>query len=294
MAVTTSTTITETIHTEAIGAAALYFESNPGITGFCTVANITGQDTNTFVFPILDQVTAEAIAENSDFTTTSTIDSSGSPSATVTEHAIRSDITDYSADSSTVNMAASQGATVGQMHAIAMRKREDQDVTALFASFNSSTGSNTGPLTSTLLSDAVNLLNVNNIPEGQRVTAIHPTQFGPLIPVFDDASTFGRQGQELLNTGGIGLLYGTTVFQTTNIATATVSASTVYAGAVMHATAVGVVEKGGPMFEVERNASLRAAEVILVKKWGEVEYRGGATTSGRGGAGVYFYSNTTN
>jgi hypothetical protein len=28
--------------------------------------------------------------------------------------------------------------------------------------------------------------------------------------------------------------------------------------------------------------------------WGEVEYRGQATTNGRGGAGVYFYSNSTN
>jgi hypothetical protein len=27
--------------------------------------------------------------------------------------------------------------------------------------------------------------------------------------------------------------------------------------------------------------------------WGEAEYRGGATTSGRGGAAVYLYSNST-
>ena len=41
------------------------------------------------------------------------------------------------------------------------------------------------------------------------------------------------------------------------------------------------------------NASLRGFEVVATGVWGEAEYRGGATTSGRGGAGVYLYSNST-
>ena len=123
---------------------------------------------------------------------------------------------------------------------------------------------------------------------------MHPTQWKKLIGVFDDASTFGTAGANIVDRGVTGMLYGAMIFRTTNVATATVSGSTVYAGAVMHQDAVGVVEKDDLMFEVERDASLRAFEVVGVKKWSEVEYRGGATTSGRGGAGVYFYSNTTN
>ncbi len=293
---TTATTITELIRTEAIGAAALWFEANPGVASFVTQADITGIPTNTHVFPIIDQMTAAAIAENTDFTTNAAIDTSGSASATVTEHIVKSTVTDYARMASTENLeaVASEGSNIGGMFARAMQKLQDQDITALFAAFNSSTGSNSGPLTAALLTEAVSTLNENNIPDDRRVMVLHPTQFRPLIAVFDDASTFGRQGQQSLDTGKIGVLYGAQVFQTTSVATATVSSSTVYAGAVMHPTAVGLVVKDGNMFATERDESFRYTEVMLVKKWGEVEYRGGATTSGRGGAGVYFYSNTTN
>jgi hypothetical protein len=87
------------------------------------------------------------------------------------------------------------------------------------------------------------------------------------------------------------MLYGLEVFKTTSVGTATVSGSTTYAGAIMHPDAIGLVTKGGPLtVEVERDASARQVEVVGTAMWGEVEYRGGATTSGRGGAGVFFYS----
>ena len=302
---TTATTITETIRTETIGAAALYYDSTPGVTNFVTIADITGQPTNKHVFPIVDSISAAAIAENTDYTTNSALDTSGSANATVSEHIVKSTITDFSIAGSTVNWAgtptgaqvsaaSAQAATVGTMFARAIQKRQDLDVTALFSGFNSSTGDNTASLTAALFQDAVSLLDENDIPADRRVAVLHPTQWKKLIGVFDDASTFGMPGDEVVRLGITGMLYGAAIFRTTNVATATVSGSTVYAGAVMHQDAVGVVEKDGFMVAVERDESLRAFEVVGVRKWGETEYRGGATTSGRGGAGVYFYSNTTN
>jgi hypothetical protein len=62
----------------------------------------------------------------------------------------------------------------------------------------------------------------------------------------------------------------------------------------MHPTAIGLGIKGSmPMIEAERKASLRATQLVATGVWGEVEYRGQATTNGRGGAGVFFYSNTS-
>jgi hypothetical protein len=62
----------------------------------------------------------------------------------------------------------------------------------------------------------------------------------------------------------------------------------------MHPSAVALAVKGPmPKMEAERDASLRGFEVVATGVWGEAEYRGGATTSGRGGAGVYLYSNST-
>lgn len=305
---TTTTTLTETIRTETIAAAVLGYESRPGVFGFVTSADLTGQPTLKHVFPILDNISAGAIAEGSDYTTNSALDSTGSASATVSEHAVKSTIADLAIGATqqdfvgtpsgaVATAAGARAATIGTMFARALVKLRDQDLTALFSAFNSSTGTNTGALTSTLFTDAVGLLDVNNISDDRRVATLHPTQVKALVPVFDDASTFGAAGASIINRGqaGFGMLYGADVFRTTNVATATVSSSTVYAGAIMHPDAIGLVNKEMlPVVEVERDASLRSVEVVGTGIWGETEYRGGATTSGRGGAGVYFYSNTTN
>lgn len=303
---TTTTTLTETIRTEVIGAAVLGYNSRPGVADFVTVADLTGLPTLKHVFPILDNISALAIAEGTDYTTNSAIDSSGSAAATVSEHAVKATITDMTigatqedfvgtASGPVMTAAGARAATIGTMFARALVKLRDQDITALFSAFNTSTGTNTGALTSTLLTDSVALLDVNDIPEDRRVAILHPTQFKPLVPVFDDASTFGAAGAQIINRGAASMLYGAEIFRTTAVGTATVSSSTVYAGAIMHPDAVGLANKGQlPTVEVERDASARMVEVVGTGVWGEIEYRGGATTNGRGGAGVYFYSNTTN
>jgi hypothetical protein len=96
-----------------------------------------------------------------------------------------------------------------------------------------------------------------------------------------------------VSTGMAARVYGVDIFSTGNVGTATVSTSTVYAGAVMHPSAVALATKGGVQVASEYDASLRAHEVVGTGVWGEAEYRGGATTNGRGGAGVFLYSNST-
>jgi hypothetical protein len=302
---TTTTTLTEMIRNASWNASQLYFAERPGVTGFVTIKDITGEDTLVARFPIYDKVSALAISEASDFTTNSALDTTGSKDATVSEHAIRFEITDLSLGATVEDVmspsnqvtskAISEGGVAGQAAAEALQRLQDQDVCALFGAFDSSTGSNAGPLTQTLLINAITQLNLDNIPTDRRVAVLHAKQWQALLPVFDDANTFGAQGQQIVASGAVGTLYGALIFETNNIGTATVSSSTVYAGAVMHPSAVGLGVKGSmPMIEAERKASLRATQLVATGVWGEVEYRGQATTNGRGGAGVYFYSNTTN
>jgi hypothetical protein len=190
--------------------------------------------------------------------------------------------------------ATEVGGVAGRVSAEALQRRQDQDITALFAGFNSSTGSNSGGITSTLFLDARAQLDIDSIPEDKRVAVLHPFQWKSLLPIWDDANTFGAQGAQIVATGAVGTLYGVLIFQTANVATATVSGSTVWAGALMHPDAIALTTKGPmPQYEIESDASLRAMEVVATGVWGEAEYRGGATTSGRGGAGVYLYSNST-
>lgn len=302
---TTTTTLTEMLRNASWNTGQLYFAERPGVTGFVTIKDITGEDTLVGRFPIYDKVNAGAISEASDYTTNSALDTTGSADATVSEHAIRFTITDLSLNATVEDVmnpsnavtakAVSEGGIAGRSAAEALQRLQDQDVCALFSAFNSSTGSNSGPLTQTLFITAVTQLNMDNIPDDRRVAVLHAKQWQALLPLFDDASVFGSQGQEIISTGAVGQLYGCLVFQTNNVTTATVSSSTVYAGAVMHPSAVGLAVKGSmPMIEAQRDASLRATELVATGVWGEVEYRGQASTSGRGGAGVYFYSNTTN
>lgn len=302
---TTTTTLAEMIRNASWNEGQLYFAERPGVAGFVTVKDITGEDTLVARFPVYDKVSALAIAEATDFTTNSAMDTSGSADATVSEHAIRFEITDLSVGATVEDVmspsnqvsakAVSEGGMAGRAAAEALQRRQDQDICALFSSFNSSTGDNTAGLTQTLFINAVTQLNIDNVPNDRRVAVLHSKQWQSLLPVFDDANTFGAQGQQIVATGAVGTLYGVLVFETNNVQTATVSSSTVYAGAVMHPTAVGLGVKGSmPMIEAERDASLRATQLVATGVWGEVEYRGQATTNGRGGAGVFFYSNTTN
>ena len=301
---TTTTTLTELVRREAYADGVLYYAEKPGVTNFVSRMDISREATLTGRFPILDKVSAAAIAENSDFTTNSALDTSGTVDVTVSEHAIKYTITRLTLGATVEDMirpsdavavrAAEVGGVAGRVSAEALQRRQDQDITALFSGFNSSTGSNSGGITSTLFLDARAQLDIDSIPEDKRVAVLHPFQWKSLLPVWDDANTFGAQGAAIVATGAVGTLYGVLIFQTANVATATVSSSTVWAGALMHPDAIALTTKGPmPQYEIESDASLRAIEVVASGVWGEAEYRGGATTSGRGGAGVFLYSNST-
>lgn len=302
---TTTTTLTEMLRNASWNAGQLYFAERPGVTGFVTIKDITNEDTLVARFPIYDKVSALPIAEATDFTTNSPLDTSGSADATVSEHAIRFEITDLSLNATVEDVMSpsnavtarsiSEGGIAGRAAAEALQRLQDQDVCALFSAFNSSTGSNSGPLTQTIFINGITQLNIDNIPTDRRVAVLHAKQWQALLPVFDDANTYGAQGAEIVASGAVGTLYGVLVFETNNVQTATVSTSTVYAGAIMHPTAIGLGKKGSmPMIEAERYASKRLTQLVATGVWGEVEYRGQATTNGRGGAGLFLYSNTTN
>ena len=301
---TTSTTVTEVIRQAAYAESALYFAARPGVSGLVASRDISGEPTLTARFPIYDSVDATAIAENTDFTTNSAVDTTGTVDVTVSEHAIRFILTNLAIGATVDDIigspspavsaaAANEGGIVGQMIGESMQRRQDKDITALFASFDSSTGSNTGAITTTLFLSAITTLDVNNIPTLPRVAVLHPFQWGSLRPALDDASVYGNEGQQVVSTGMTARVYGVDIFSTGNVGTGTVSSSTVYAGAVMHPSAVALATKGGVQVASEYDASLRAHEVVGTGVWGEAEYRGGATTNGRGGAGVFLYSNST-
>jgi len=302
---TTATTLTEVIRREAYAQSVLYFAERLGVRDFVAFKDLTNEQTLAASFPIYDKVSATPIAEATDYTTNSALDTSGTVLVTVSEHQIRFEVTDLSVGAtvddimgtpraSVVAAAVAEGGIAGAAAAEALQRMQDQDLCALFSGFDTSTGSNSGAMTTTLFLEGIKNLNINNIPANPRVAVLHPRQWGNLLPALDNASVFGAQGQEIVSTGIVGRIFGVSIFMTSNVATATVSASTVLAAAIFHPSAAALAQKGrlGPL-AVQRDESKRVTELNGVGVWGEAEYRGGATTNGRGGAGVYLYSNST-
>jgi hypothetical protein len=68
---TTTTTLTELVRREAYQAGVMYFAERPGVTGFVTKADLTGQETLTARFPIYDKLSSGAATEAADYTTNS-------------------------------------------------------------------------------------------------------------------------------------------------------------------------------------------------------------------------------
>src|SRR4051812_48474705 len=91
---TTTTTLTELVRREAYQAGVMYFAERPGVTGFVTMKDISGEDTLTGRFPIYDKLSAGAISEAADYTTNSALDTSGTVDVTVSEHAQKYMLTD--------------------------------------------------------------------------------------------------------------------------------------------------------------------------------------------------------
>ena len=286
---TTTTTLTEIIQREAFQAASYAYQAVAVMPALVTRADLTGRPTLTARFPVFNKLVAEPVSEGTDYTTSQMLDTGSSVDVTVTEHVVRLMVTDLAEEAATLDMARVRGIQIGK----AMAERVDKDITALFGGFDSTAGDDDGSLTVSLFQQAVITLEKNNIPRPY-YAVLHPKQWGDLIGSLASYNTFGDVGQEVIKTGRVGRLHGVDIYITGNVATASVGEYTVYSGAVFNPEAIAYAFKGEiPSIEVQRDASLRAFEVIGTGVWGEAEYRGGSSADGIGGAGVNLYSNST-
>jgi hypothetical protein len=286
---TSTTTITEIIQRESYQSAAYAYQAVAVMPNLVTRSDLSGRPTLTARFPIFNSLSAEPVSEGTDYSTNQAIDTGNSVDVTVSEHIVRLMVTDLSEEAATVDLARVRGIQIGK----AMAERVDKDITALFSGFDTSIGSDSGDLTVSLFQQAVIELEKNNIPRPY-YAVLHPKQWGDLIGSLASYNTFGETGEEVIKTGRVGRLHGVDIYISGNIPTATVNENTVYSGSIFNPEAIAFAVKGKiPTIEVQRDASLRAFEVIGIGIWGEAEYRGGAATNGIGGAGVNLYSNAT-
>jgi hypothetical protein len=237
------------------------------------------QPTLTARFPIYDKVSASSATEATDFTTNVALDTSGTVDVTVSRKGAalhphrpgarrhrrgraqpvrrRAEARDRRVGRHRPRRRRSAAAAAGPGRLRAVRRARLLDRVEL------------GPADHHAADQRHHAAEHEQHPDRSARRGHPPKQWQALLPIFDDASMFGAQGAEIIKTGAVGNLYGCLIFETNNVTTATVSSSTVYAGAIMHPSAIALAQKGSlPMIETERDASLRATEIVATGVWG--------------------------
>lgn len=179
---------------------------------------------------------------------------------TATEKAVLATLTDTARDSTADDSAAAIGRILGET----LARKVDEDIAALFGGFSGSGGSGSGTeLTPDDILQAVAQLR-NNSVTGPYVGVFHPYQTYNLRKVLANAGAatipaLSDAGNEVLAMGYIGRLFGVDIFES---AVVTGTSANAFVGAVMHPDALAFCLKKDLTIETQRDASLRATEIV--------------------------------
>lgn len=223
--------------------------------------NLTGQPGKAAHVGIYPTLATSSITsgENSD-ASASTITAT-EKTFTATEVAIMATLTDLARDSTADDSAAAIGRILGET----LARKVDEDIAALFSGFSSvpAAGMAKTELTPDDILKAVAILR-NNSVMGPYVGVFHPYQTYNLRNVLANAGSanvpaLSDLGNDVLRSGYIGRIFGVDIFESPTV---TGASSGAYIGAVMHADALAFCLKRDITIETQRDASLRATEIV--------------------------------
>lgn len=225
------------------------------------VAPLSGTTTQVPVYPT--DTIATATAEGTDYTTNTNITPTDLD-LTVSEHVLMSTLTDLSANVGNRNNIMDIIMYLGS----GVAKRQDQDITALFTSFATEKGPGAAAeLTPSHIFQAVASLRSNNV-SGEIVAVLHPAQVYAIQSALTNSfipQSSAAVAEAVMRNGFVGELAGVQVFQSTSVQ---VDGSGDAIGAVFARDAIALADRGVST-EIERNASLRASEIVTTGTWAE-------------------------
>ena len=265
MANTTSSTLSE-LYTEIV-AEALFVASERSIMR-PLVRNyaVTGGGLSVEV-PIYSAVSAAAVSEGSDLSSTA-IDPT-SKTITCSEPAIMTTLTDLGRNAAPRNVAADIGKLFGE----AIAKKIDKDLTALFGGFSTTVGSASTVMSASLIFQAVAKLRANSVPAENLAAVIHPNVAFDLKSGLTNtfANPNAGVGNEILRSALVGSIAGVPIFETSNMTDSSGNDPATtgdFKGAVFHPDALGLAMMQDLKIEVQRDASLRADEIVATAVYG--------------------------
>ena len=261
---TTSTTISE-LYTEIV-AEALFVASEKSIMrNLVRNYTIAGGGKSVEV-PIYATVSASAVSEASDLSNTAVNPSS--VTITASEVGIMTTLTDLARNSASRNVAGDIGRLFGE----AIARKMDSDLSALFTGFSTEKAGGAGQeLTIQDLFEASAELRTNAVP-APYYGVFHPKQIfnvkKALTNTFAGSANIPDLGNEAMRTGFVGQIAGINIFESSNIS---VDGSDDSIGAVFAQDALGLAMMQDLKIESQRDASLRADEIVATAVYGVAE-----------------------
>ena len=262
---TTSSSISE-LYTEIIQEAIFTFQETSVMRPLVTTYNIAGQGKQIAV-PIFPTVSASAVAEGTDLSNTEV--NPTETTITASEVGVMTTLTDLARESSSRPIAQDIGRVFGE----AIAKKVDTDLVDLFASFASGNdlGAAGTELTADLLLKAESTLRALNVPRPY-YAVFHPKAVFNLKKTLTQAGYSGTAtalsstGENVFGSGFVGNIFGIDVYENANV---TVDANDDSVGGVFHPMSLGLAMKMDFKLETQRDASLRATEIVGTVTYGK-------------------------
>ena len=257
---TTSSTLSE-LYTEIVAEALFVASERSVMRPLVKNYAISGGGKSVEV-PIYSAVSAAAVSEASDLSNTAINPTSVTISAS--ENGIMTTLTDLARNAAPRNVAADIGKLFGE----AIAKKIDTDLTALFDGFSSVIGSAGAEVTVAKIFEAVATL---------RQAAVPMPLAGVLNPKVaynvkkNLTNTFVNPNpndltNEALRTGYVGNIAGVRMFETSNVDGT--SDTDNCKGGIFHQDALGLAMMQDLKIETQRDASLRADEIVATAVYG--------------------------
>ena len=212
--------------------------------------------------PVYAQVSASAVAEATDLSNTA-IDPS-SVTITASEVGVMTTLTDLARNSAPRNVAGDIGKLFGE----ALARKQDADLLALFDGFSVTLGDGTGAISPAVIFNALSTLRASSLPANECAVVLHPKIAydlkSGLTNTFAGLDT--ENSNEALRSGFVGTLAGMPIFETSNMANTGTAGD--YKGGAFHKDALAIAMMQDVKIETQRDASLRADEIVATSVYG--------------------------
>ena len=261
---TTSSTLSE-LYTNITQEAIFTFQETSVMRPLVTLYPLMGSGKVAEV-PVYPAISAAAVNEATDLSNTAVNPTSAT--ITASEIGVMTTLTDLGASSASRNV----GADIGKLFGEAIAKKVDTDLCGLFSSFTTNTAGAAGTeLTADLLFKAQAQLRTLSVP-APYYAVFHPKALFNLKKTLTQAGYSGTAtaiseiGNEALRNGYIGRIAGIDVFENANLS---IDGSDDSIGGVFHPASIGLAMKEDFKVETQRDASLRATEIVASIVYGK-------------------------